>query len=216
MHLFERQPFLERLKQCLERARAGAGKVVLVAGEAGIGKSSLVEQFVSEHRRDVRTLWGACDALATPRVLAPVHEIAAQTIGNASGAARDEETLDHLFRALLEDLARPGRVSVVVLEDLHWADEATLDFVRFLGRRIQRTSAVFVVTYRDDELAARHPVRVALGDLTGDHVVRVRLAPLSPAAVSDLARASGRYAPDLHRITGGNPFFVREVLATPG
>ena len=216
MHLFERQPSLERLKQCLERARAGAGKVVLVAGEAGIGKSSLVEQFVSEHRRDVRTLWGACDALATPRVLAPVHEIAAQTIGNSSGAARDEETVDRLFRALLEDLAQPGRTSVVVLEDLHWADEATLDFVRFLGRRIQRTSAVFVVTYRDDELAARHPVRLALGDLTGDHIVRLRLAPLSPAAVADLAGASGRNASNLHRITGGNPFFVREVLATPG
>src|SRR6185312_1635217 len=216
MHLFERQPYLERLKQCLERARAGTGKVVLIAGEAGIGKSSLVEQFVSEHRRDVRTLWGACDALATPRVLAPVHEIAAQTLLTSRSAARDEQTLDRLFRALLEDLAQPGRASVVVLEDLHWADEATLDFVRFLGRRIQRTTAVFVVTYRDDELAPRHPVRLALGDLTGDHVVRLRLAPLSPAAVADLARASGRNATNLHQITGGNPFFVREVLATPG
>jgi DNA-binding CsgD family transcriptional regulator/tetratricopeptide (TPR) repeat protein len=216
MHLFERQPYLERLKQCLERARAGAGKVVLVAGEAGIGKSSLVEQFVSEHRRDVRTLWGACDALATPRVLAPVHEIAAQTLGKSGGVPGNDQTLDRLFRALFEDLAQPGRASIVVLEDLHWADGSTLDFVRFLGRRIQRTSAVFVVTFRDDELASRHPARVALGDLTGDHIVRLRLPPLSPAAVADLAKASGRHAPNLHEITGGNPFFVREVLATPG
>jgi DNA-binding CsgD family transcriptional regulator len=216
MHLFERQQQLERLNQCLQGARAGSGKVVLVAGEAGIGKSSLVERFVSEHRRDVRTLWGACDALATPRALAPIHEIAAQTLVLGGRVARDDESLDRLFRALLEDLAQPERASVVVLEDLHWADEATLDFLRFIGRRIQRTSAVFVVTYRDDELSPRHPVRLALGDLTGDHVIRMHLAPLSPAAVAELAKESGREAARLHDVTGGNPFFVREVLASPG
>lgn len=216
MHLFERQQQLERLNHCLQEARAGSGKVVLVAGEAGIGKSSLVERFASEHRRDVRTLWGACDALSTPRALAPIHEIAAQTLVLAGRATHDDESLDGLFRALLEDLAQPERASVVVLEDLHWADEATLDFLRFIGRRIQRTSAVFVVTYRDDELSPRHPVRLALGDVTGDHVIRMHLAPLSPAAVSELAKESGREAARLHEVTGGNPFFVREVLASPG
>ena len=80
MHLFERQPQLEKLDHCLQEARGGCGKVVLVAGDAGIGKSSMVERFTSVHRRDVRTLWGACDALATPRALAPIHEIAAQTL----------------------------------------------------------------------------------------------------------------------------------------
>jgi DNA-binding CsgD family transcriptional regulator/tetratricopeptide (TPR) repeat protein len=214
MHLFERQQQLERLNQCLQGARAGSGKVVLVAGEAGIGKSSLVERFVSEHRRDVRALWGACDALATPRALAPIREIAAQTLVLGGRATRDEESLDRLFQALLEDLAQPERASVVVLEDLHWADEATLDCVRFIGRRIQRTSAVFVVTYRDDEISPRHPVRLALGDLTGDHIIRMRLAPLSPVAVADLAKESGREAARLYEITGGNPFFVREVLAS--
>ncbi len=216
MHLFERQPQLERLTQCLQRARAGSGKVVLIAGEAGIGKSSLVERFVSEHRRDVRTLWGACDALATPRALAPVYEIAAQTLVLSGRLTRDDASLDWLFRALLEDFGQPGRASVVVLEDLHWADEATLDFLRFIGRRIQRTSAVFVVTYRDDEISARHPVRGALGDLTGDHVIRMRLAPLSPEAVAELAKESGRDGTHVHQITGGNPFFVREVLASAG
>ena len=215
MHLFERQQQLERLNQALQGARAGSGKVVLVAGEAGIGKSSLVERFVSEHRRDVRTLWGACDALATPRALGPVHEIASQTLMPASRVAREDESLDRLNRALLEDLAQPERASVVVLEDLHWADEATLDFLRFIGRRIQRTSAVFVVTYRDDELSQRHPVRLALGDVNGDHVIRMHLAPLSPAAVAELAKGSGREATHLHQVTGGNPFFVREVLASP-
>jgi len=216
MHLFERQQQLERLNQCLQGARAGSGKVVLVAGEAGIGKSSLVEQFASEHRRDVRTLWGACDALATPRALGPIHEIAAQTLVLGGRVTRDDESLGRLYQALLEDLAQPERASVVVLEDLHWADEATLDFLRFIGRRIQRTSAVFVVTYRDDELSPRHPVRLALGDVNGDHVIRMHLAPLSPAAVAELAKESGREAARLHEITSGNPFFVRELLACPG
>jgi ATP/maltotriose-dependent transcriptional regulator MalT len=213
MHLFERQQQLEKLNHCLQEARGGCGKVVLVAGDAGIGKSSMVERFTSAHRRDVRTLWGACDALATPRALAPVQEIAAQTLVAVERGGDSHQSLDALFRALLEDLTRPGRASLVVLEDLHWADEATLDFVRFLGRRIQRTSALFIVTYRDEELPPRHPVRVALGDLTGDHVVRMSLPPLSPAAVAELARGSGRDPAHLHEVTGGNPFFVREVLA---
>ncbi len=216
MHLFERQTQLDKLNQCLQDARSGCGKVVVVAGDAGIGKSSMVERFTSAHRRDVRTLWGACDALATPRALAPVHEIAAQTLANQEQIGAADESLDRLFRALLEDLTRRERASLVVLEDLHWADEATLDFVRFLGRRIQRTSAVFIVTYREEELTPRHAVRVALGDLTGDHVVRLRLAPLSPAAVAELAKDSGRDAARLHEVTGGNPFFVREVLASSG
>jgi DNA-binding CsgD family transcriptional regulator len=133
--------------------------------------------------------------------------------GGSSGG--DSQSRDWLFRVLLEDLARSDRVSIVVLEDLHWADAATLDFVRFIGRRIQRTSAVFLATYRDDELAPSHPVRLALGELTGDHVVRTRLVPLSAAAVQILAGDSGRDVAHLYQVTGGNPFFVREALASP-
>lgn len=216
MHLLERQQQLETLNRCFQEARAASGKLVLVAGEAGLGKSSLVERFVSEHRRDARTLWGACDGLATPRALAPVHEIAAQTSAVGVGVTYDDRSRGWLFRVILEELARPERVCLLVLEDLHWADEATLDFLRYIGRRIHRTSAVFIATYRNDELSANHPVRLALGDLTGDHVTRIRLQPLSPAAVEMLAKGSGRDPALLHQVTGGNPFFVREVLASPG
>src|SRR6267154_2442792 len=122
MHLLERQQQLAALNRCVQDARAGSGKLVLVAGEAGLGKSALVERFVSEHRRDVRTLWGACDGLSTPRPLAPVHEIAAQTSELGGRVAQDDKSRDWLFRVLLEDLALPERPCVVVLEDLHWAD----------------------------------------------------------------------------------------------
>jgi tetratricopeptide (TPR) repeat protein len=216
MHLLERQEQLEILGRCLREARAGAGKLVLVAGEAGLGKSSLVERFASDHRLDAQALWGACDGLATPRALAPVHEIAVQTSVLHGRATPGDESRDWLFRALFENFARPDCKCVVVLEDLHWADEATLDFLRFIGRRIQRTATLFIVTYRDDEFYPNHPVRLVLGELTGHHVIRMRLAPLSPGAVELLAKDSGRDPAILHQITGGNPFFVREVLADPG
>jgi len=216
MQLLERNKQLDELNSCLQQAQQGCGKLVLIAAEAGFGKSSLVERFVADHRREARALWGACDGLSTPRALAPVHEIAAQIADLGRQLPRDDEARDRLFRLLLEELTRRERASVVVLEDLHWADAATLDFLRFMGRRIQRTRAMFVATYREDELAPSHPARLALGELTGQHVIRMRLAPLSPAAVEVLATDSGRDAQQLHRITGGNPFFVREVLASPG
>jgi DNA-binding CsgD family transcriptional regulator len=215
MYLFERQEQFETLTRCLQQARTGSGKLVLIAGEAGLGKSALVEQFAAEQRTGVRTLWGGCDALATPRALGPVYEIAAQTSVLEGRATRADESRDRLFRALFEEFARPSQVCVVVLEDLHWADESTLDFFRFIGRRIQRTNALFIATYREDELPVGHPVRLALGELTGGHVIRTRLQPLSVAAIAELAKDSGRDGASLHEITGGNPFFAREVLASP-
>jgi hypothetical protein len=101
---------------------------------------------------------------------------------------------------------------VAVLEDLHWADEATLDFLRFIGRRIQRTGALLIVTYREEELPLIHPVRLAIGELTGQHIIRMRLPPLTISAVADLSQETRWNAATLLRITGGNPFFLREVL----
>jgi DNA-binding CsgD family transcriptional regulator/tetratricopeptide (TPR) repeat protein len=216
MQLLERQEQLDTLTRNFAEARSGSGKLILIAGEAGLGKSSLVEQFVSETKRQARILWGACDALDTPRALGPVHEIAAQTMLFDGRASLPNESRDGLFGALFAQLLPPQRPAVVVLEDLHWADESTLDFFRYIGRRIQRTAALFLATYRDEELSATHPVRLALGELTGRHIARMRLPPLSPAAVEELAKNSGRDAALLHQVTGGNPFFVCEAIASPG
>jgi DNA-binding CsgD family transcriptional regulator len=216
MRLLERQQQLETLAQGLSEARAGSGKLILIAGEAGLGKSSLVEQFVADTRRHARVLWGACDALDTPRALGPVHEIAAQTSILDGRAAPSNESRDWLFGALFAQLVPSQRATVVVLEDVHWADDSTLDFFRFIGRRIQRTGALLVATYRDEELSPSHPVRLALGELTGRHVIRMRLAPLSAAAVAEMAKNSAWNSTLLYQITGGNPFFVSEALACPG
>jgi len=216
LQLVERHDQLAALERTLRDVRdGGAGKLVLLCGEAGVGKSSLVETFAAEHSGECRFLWGGCDALATPRALGAVHEIAALLPSVRTMLARVDESPGPLFRAVLEDLTGSQRTSVVILEDFHWADEGTLDFFRFVGRRIQRTNSLFIVTYRNDELCRTHPVRLVLGEQTGDHVVRMRLVPFSALGVETLAKQSGRDAKLLYAATGGNPFFVREVLASP-
>ena len=211
--LLERESALHALAAALAEAAAGHGRVALVYGEAGIGKTSLVDHFTRAHQAGARMLWGACDSLHTPRPLGPVYDLAAQAGAglrarlDAAAAPRD------IFSAALEELGRRPPV-VAVLEDLHWADAATLDLVKFLGRRIPRMPALLVLTYRDDEIGPRHPLRVVLGDLgTSTAVRRVPLSPLSIAAVGALAAGERIDAAALHRRTGGNPFFVTEVLA---
>jgi tetratricopeptide (TPR) repeat protein len=212
MDLLERSSALGELGGVLA-ATATGGRVVLVAGEAGIGKSALVRQFTEERSADARFLLGACDPLLTPRALGPLHDIARQTGGRlaellATGAPREA-----LFAAFLDELDLGGRPRVVVVEDAHWADEATLDLLVFLGRRIARTRALLLVTYRDDELGLDHPLRAAVGRLPPEAVRHLHLEPLSEAAVAELTRRSGRPAVGLRALTGGNPLLVTEVLA---
>ena len=214
MDLLERQPQLEELARHLREAGTVSGKVAFVSGEAGAGKSALVERFAQQAPRTTRVLWGHCDALQTSRVLGPVNEVAA---GLALGGTGREADLSRelLFSRLLERLSAPNPPTMVVLEDLHWADEATLDFVHFLGRRIQRTRCLLIATHRDDELAPTHPLRAVLGELTGQHAVRIRVLPLSLEAVEQLTRGTRRDAAEVYRVTAGNAFFVRELLSAP-
>jgi ATP/maltotriose-dependent transcriptional regulator MalT len=214
--LLERQSQLEELVRHLHDAGSRAGKVALVCGEAGAGKSSLVELFTQQAPRTTRVLWGHCDALQTSRVLGPVNEVVAGLSllsGSGVGASLSRE---QLFARLFERLSPPNPLSIVVLEDLHWADEATLDFVRFIGRRIQRTRCLLLATYRDDEVAAPdHPLRGVLGELTGQHTARLRVPALSLQAVEQLVKGTSRDPKRVYGVTGGNPFFVRELLSAP-
>ena len=106
---------------------------------------------------------------------------------------------------------------MLVVEDVHWADEATLDVLRVLGRRIEGVDALVILTYRDDAVGPVHPVRMLLGDLaTAPGLGRVALEPLSPQAVAEMAAGYALDAAELHRLTGGNPFYVHEVLEAGG
>ena len=212
--LLERGPALQTLARDLAQAQSGRGRVALVAGEAGIGKSALLERFLSTTRPETEVVTGACDALFTPRPLGPLRDIAMQW---NDAALLDAGSDRHaLFSTLLQRLRERRTAIVIAFEDMHWADEATLDLVKFLGRRIAQLPVLFIVTYRDDELGVEHPLRGVLGDLPRASTTRIALERLSPAAVETLARASARggHPTDLYALTGGNPFFVIELLAT--
>jgi len=212
MELLEREHCLSDLALWLESAVGGTGGcIALVSGEAGIGKTSLLQEF-TKRQRSTRVLWGACDALFTPRPLAPLHDIARQTQGSLLAAIESGATRDQIFTAALDELER-GPASLVVFEDVHWADEATLDLLKFLGRRIHRTRTLLAITYRDDEVGARHPLRYVIGDIPRAAARRLGLSPLTQPAVAQLASQAGRPLKDLYNITGGNPLFVTEALA---
>jgi DNA-binding CsgD family transcriptional regulator/tetratricopeptide (TPR) repeat protein len=211
--LLERTEQLSALHQCY-RVVTGRlrGPVALVSGEAGIGKTTLLHRFCHEVGGGVRVLWGACDPLFTPRPLGPVWDIAAAAGGELEKVVAREPRPYEVVVAMIEEL-RAVTPAVVVVEDAHWADEATLDVIRLLANRLGDVGAMLVISYRDDELGAWHPLRILIGELGASRsIVRVRLGPLSAEAVAALAEPFGVDAERLYARTGGNPFFVSELL----
>ena len=215
MPLLERESSLTSLAGYAEEARRGEGRLVLVAGEAGVGKSALAERLERD-LPDARWCWGACDGLFTPRPLGPLFDFAGQLGGELlklrrAGAARQE-----LFAALLGQVSEPGTLDVLVVEDIHWADEATVDMLCFLGRRIKNASVLLIATYREEDLAAGDLLRAALGELARQRCTRrrrscpvigistrgsapniswMRARAASPWAGSSVPRSTGRSAP---------------------
>jgi len=217
MGLLERGPQVAALTEYAADAARGDGRLVLVSGESGIGKSALVEEL-ERREPDAVWAWGACDGLFTPRPLGPLLDIAATLGGDLRSTIRDGRPREEIFQALLSDLGGCTPYAVLVVEDAHWADEATLDLLRFVARRIRRTPVLLLVTYRDDEVPPGHPLRRCLAQLATERSTRRLDVPrLSTSAVAELARGTG-LAPDvLHDLTGGNPYFVTELLrGAPG
>ncbi|HUA25559.1 MAG TPA: AAA family ATPase [Steroidobacteraceae bacterium] len=213
MQLLEREQSLADLAAWFDGAVRASGCITLVAGEAGIGKTTLLQEF-AQRQGNAHVLWGACDALFTPRPLGPLHDIARQTHGRLATTLDSGARPELIFTAALDEFEQMK--TLVVIEDVHWADEATLDLLKYLGRRIHRTHCMLAVTYRDDELGPQHPLRLVIGDLPNACTHRISLAPLSETAVEQLAKRAGRTAAGLYGATGGNPFFVTEVLASAG
>jgi predicted ATPase len=158
VQLLERGASLAALAGYAREARQGDGRLVLVAGEAGIGKSALVEQLQAD-LRDARWSWGACDGLFTPRPLGPLFDLAGQLGGELEDLCRAGAAREDLFRALLRQVSEPGTLSVVAVEDIHWTDEATVDLLRFLGRRLRDAPVLLIATYRGEDLSADDPLR---------------------------------------------------------
>lgn len=213
--LVEREGCLASLAAALGQAVAGHGRLVLIGGEAGVGKTSVVTAFAADVPDHVHVRRGVVDNLTTPVALGSVVE----AIPELSDVVEAGAVIDRrrLFRRLREAIATAP--TVLILEDVHWADEATLDILRFLGRRLDGMRLLALVTFRDEEVTRRHPLAVTMGDLaTASGVERMTIKPLSVAAVRALVAASGTgIDPDrMHERTGGNAFYVTEVLAAPG
>jgi DNA-binding CsgD family transcriptional regulator/tetratricopeptide (TPR) repeat protein len=214
--LLERDHQLAAAAGYLADAAEGHGRVLFVAGEAGVGKTTFVTAALAAADGQARVAVGRCDGSATPAPLAPLVEMLPALPAGvwAPGASRQE-----VFTALAAALGEPGPPHLLVIEDVHWADEATLDLVRHLVRRVHDRRALVLVTYRPEDATAGHPLRLLLGDAaTAAGARRMVLGPLSLAAVRELAATTGA-GPDaarLHEVTGGNPFFVTEVLAAGG
>jgi len=206
MELLEREHLLAELQDC------PPGHLALVTGEAGIGKSALIRTFGAATDRPV--LWGGCDALRTPRPLGPLRDLARRAGGELAAVMAAESPRHEMFSAFLDYLT--SNAAVAVVEDAHWADEATVDLLVFIGRRIATTQSLLIVSYRDDEIGPDHPLLLLFGALATDRtVVRLQLLPLSLDAVATLAEPAGVPAAELRARTGGNPFFVTEALADP-
>lgn len=214
MKLLEREELLTSLQVLLRNAAAGQGSLLFLEGEAGIGKTSLLRAFAESQRAQVPVYWGACDALQTPRPLGPLFDIAGQIKGELQIALHANVERLQIFSSFLTELARPP--ALIVLEDLHWADEATLDFLRYVGRRISRTHSLLVVSFRSDEVGPSHALRLVLGDLATSGAKRLSPQPLSVAAIQELIGDRDIDPAELQTKTGGNPFFVTEVVAAGG
>ncbi|TAM78612.1 MAG: helix-turn-helix transcriptional regulator [Chloroflexota bacterium] len=213
MSLLERAAFLDALAQYGEEAAGGTGRFVLVAGEAGIGKTVLVDAL-RERLTGHRWLWGACDLPSAARPLGPLFDMAETLGGELRDLTQAGASRQQLFATFLRDLAGSARPTTVVVEDLHQADEATLDWLVFLCRRIADLRTMVVVTYRDDEIDEEHPIRATIGQLATQRVTRrISLPRLSVEAVRALAEGTGMDAAEVHALTGGNAFYVGEVLA---
>ena len=210
--LLERTDLLDDLRQAVATATQGTGRVIVLEGEAGVGKSSVLRALAARPPDGVRVLWGACDALATPRPLGPLADMAARGASATAARLAERAPIHDIFDAFLEDLCTP---TIAVMEDLHWADEATLDLLRFVGRRIGDTHSLLLGSLRADEVDAAHPLRAVLGDLATSGLMRRRIGPLSTQSVQQLAEGHDVDPAQLHSVTGGNAFYVTEVLAAP-
>ena len=218
VELLERSEHVASLAEALESSGTEArGRLVLISGEAGVGKTALLRTFCDESAGSSRVLWGACDSLFTPRPLGPFVDIAAQTGGELEEIVHRDAKPYEVAGAVIRELDREAP-TIVVLDDLHWADEATLDVLTVVGRRIGALAGTLVLAaYRDDELDAAHVLRVVLGELArGEDASRLHVDPLSLEAVAQLAEAHSVEPGELYRRTEGNPFYVTEVLAAGG
>jgi DNA-binding CsgD family transcriptional regulator len=222
--LLERERALETLDSSLEQTETQGGCVVLISGEAGLGKTTLLRAFAEREDARADFLWGWCEHLYTPRPLGPLRDMSAQlgeeieSLLDATQSPDRQELSSHtIFSAVVAQLQASRRTKVLVFEDIHWADRSTLDLIKFLGRRVKSMRVLLLLSFRDDEIESTHPLHQLLGDLPREQTARITLEPLNEQSVAHLASSQSSATIDarnVHRLTRGNPFYVTELLAS--
>jgi predicted ATPase len=213
VRLLEREAELDQLNKLFEQAGEGRGHVVLIRGEAGMGKTSLVREFMTSVEGRSHLLVGACDDLLAQRPLAAIRDMSLQEPELATAL---EAGTSSVYATVMTLLGRALRPTLMVIEDVHWADDATLDLIRHVGRRIGDSHALLILTYRDEDVATDHPLRSILSDLPAKVVDRTVLPPLSRAAIETLAADMGGNVDRAYTESGGNPFLATELLDSQG
>ncbi len=211
--LIEREAAITQFAKAAGKLANGGGAIALVSGESGIGKTTLLEEVRRDFEPKFAFFWSGSDPLFTPRPFGPVHDIAANLSTDLYKLLEDGASPSTIFRQFYRALEELKQPIILVFEDAHWADYATLDLFRFLARRIAFVNCLLVISYRDDEVGDTHPFKQVLEILPSGHTHRIPITPLSQDGVKQLAKNSGRDIEKLHEITAGNPFYVTELLA---
>jgi len=228
--LIGRNAELGQLESLVRECLGGRGRTALVSGEAGVGKSAAIRDFVQRARGlGVRAFTGECTEIDARRPFGPFMDIAraANRLSSlpvappdAAAAGADRYRLHSFFTSLLADLSSE-RPIIIVIEDLHWADEASLELFPHLARKLRGAALLLVGTYRSDELHRRHPLRPVLAELgRGRLAVNIPLRRLTEDEVADFLREAMRLdrapTPEFRRAIfetcEGNPLFIEEVL----
>jgi DNA-binding CsgD family transcriptional regulator/tetratricopeptide (TPR) repeat protein len=209
----ERDAPLSQLQEHLAAAGRGNGRVVVIRGEAGIGKTALVSRLAADASTAVPTLVGRCDGVSTPSPYGPIRDVV-DAFGPQLRGMLDADAARHEVKATLYERLTAIGPHLLVIEDVQWADEATIEVLTYVARRVATTASLLVFTYRDDD--EPHPrIRLFLGQLSNMPAVHhLVLAPLTAEGVAAMAGDTSADPVELHALTGGNPFFVVEVLAT--
>ncbi len=216
MELLERETYLAELSRLYKNVQAGVGHTIFLMGEAGIGKTSLLNSFLTSSEKDSIVLTGACDSLFTPRPLGPLFDIASQLDEEFANLLTSEKDRAVVFSSLITKLSSLRKTVVLVFEDVHWADDATFDLIKFLSRRINKICCLFIVSFRDNEISGKHSMTAMYGDLPVTHFSKISLNRFSKSMVDELANNSQKISGDqLFQLTNGNPFYVMEILSHP-
>lgn len=215
MQLIERDEQQAEFLSIFEAVSHGSGHVVVIAGEAGIGKTALVRQFTAVIQSQAVILSGMCDDLYTPQALAPFYDITFQIGGKLATILTEATSLRLIGHTLLSALQGQSKPVIVVIEDIHWADEATLDLIYFLSRRIEHLRVMLVLTLRENDALQNRRPYVLLGSLPAERTKRIHLSPLSLNAIQELVATDNRLnAETVFQLTRGNPFYITELLAS--